>query len=188
MPPSRKHSREEIIDTACGVIEKDGVDALNARRLASELNGSVQIIYNTFNTMDELNKEVYNRIYSKYSDVMLSANDEERPYLAKGIAYVTFARDNPEFYKLLFMRKNNMNIEEFMNSDKVVDKSVISSIKKKFSLKEKDLVKFHEKVWIFSHGLSCLLATKTIYFSDKEIKDILVSTVNELFIGFKKGK
>lgn len=188
MPPSRKHSREEIIDVACSIIEKDGVDALNARRLASELNGSVQLIYNTFNTMDELNKEVYDLIYSKYSDALIKANDDERPYLAKGIAYVSFARDNPEFYKLLFMSNHNMNIEEFMNSDKVVDDNVLSSIKKKFNIKGKDLVKFHEKVWIFSHGLSCLLATKTVYFTDKEIKDILVSTVNELFIGYKRGK
>lgn len=48
---------------------------------------------------------------------------------------------------------------------------------------------FHIKVWIFTHGIACLVATKTVEFSDEEISDLLGNTVLEMLKGYKmKGE
>lgn len=95
MPPTKRFQRDEIIDTAYKIVEKEGFTSVNARRIAKELGGSVQPIYHNFATMEELNKEVFDKIYKKYQDTMKNAIDEEHPYLAKGIAYVKFAKEFP---------------------------------------------------------------------------------------------
>ena len=38
-----------------------------------------------------------------------------------GISYIKFAKDYPEFFKIIFMQKTDLNAENFVMSDKVGD-------------------------------------------------------------------
>jgi len=184
MPPLKRFQREEIIDTAYEIVKEEGLSSLNARSLAKKLGGSVQLIYHNFTDMNELIEEVKEKIHNKYKENLEQATDEKHPYLAKGMAYVKFAKDYPEFYKILFMQKSNMNLDEFFEVDKNTNENVMNSITTIFNLSEDKLKDFHTKVWIFTHGLACLTATKTVELSDKEIRKFLIETVNELFKGY----
>lgn len=185
MPPVKKFQREEIINTAYEIVKEKGLSSLNARSLAQKLGGSVQLIYHNFIDMNELVGEVREKIHKKYKENLEQATDENHPYLAKGMAYVKFAKDYPEFYKILFMEESKMNLEEFFQIDKDTNQNVMQSIIKKFDVSKEQLEDFHIKVWIFTHGLACLTATKTVRFSDEEIRKYLIETVNELFKGYK---
>ena len=48
--------------------------------------------------------------------------------------------------------------------------------------------KFHVKVWVFTHGIACLVATRTVQFTDNEIAELLESTVRQMLVGYKGGK
>ena len=187
MPRTSKFQREDIINTAYEIVKKEGFSAINVRRIAKELGCSIQPIFHNFATMEELNKEVFDKIYKKYQYTMKNAIDKEHPYLAKGIAYIKFAKEYPEFYKIIFMQESKMNIDEFIQADIEVTENVMESILKKFDISEEDIKKFHIQVWVYSHGLACLVATKTVNFSDDEIKEQLLNTVQQLFRGYKKG-
>lgn len=188
MPPIKKFEKEDIINVAYEIVRQEGFSGLNARKIAKKLKCSVQPIFHNFETMEELDRVVFDRIYSKYQDVMKQATDEEQSYLAKGIAYVKFAREYPEFYKIIFMQERDMTLEEFTQADKDVGENVMKSIIKKFDVSAKDLKEFHTKIWIFTHGLACLVATKTIQFTDEEIKQLLINTVRDIFKGYSKGR
>lgn len=187
MPQTKRFQREEIIDTTYRIVEKEGFNSVNARRIAKEIGGSVQPIYHNFATMEELNKAVFDKIYLKYQETMKQAVDIDQPYLVKGMAYIKFARKYPEFYKIIFMQESKMNLEQFIQADIKTTKNVMESITKKFDISKEDLKDFHIKIWIFTHGLACLVATKTVNFSDEEIKKFLLETVQEMFRGYKKG-
>lgn len=188
MPPIKKFSKEKIIDVTYELLKNEGIENINVRRIAKELNGSVHLIYHNFSNMDELLNEVYKKIYIKYQDIIKNAKDDNKPYLAKGLAYIKFAYEYPEFYKIIFMQESKMDIEKFMMSDIETIKNVILSINKKFDIKNEDLIEFHKKIWIFTHGLASLIVTKTINFNEEKIKKILIDTVNEMFIGYKERK
>ena len=47
--------------------------------------------------------------------------------------------------------------------------------------------KFHVKVWIFTHGIACLVATNTVEFSDEEIEKLLTESVKHMILGYKGG-
>lgn len=187
MPPTKKYQKEDIINAAYDIVKKEGLSGLNARRIAKELNCSVQPIFHNFENMEDVEKIVIEKINNDFEENVRSATDNEKPYLAKGMAYIKFARDYPEFFKILFMRKTDMSPEEFVLSDKVTTDTVIKAGQKVFGLSEAKQKDFHIKVWIFTHGIACLLATKTVYLTDKEIYDLLGSTTREMLVGFKEN-
>lgn len=188
MPPHKKFSKDNIIETSLKIIENDGENALNARSLASALGCSVQPIFHNFTSMEELIKEVYNNIYKLYEKTLLeAANSNEQSYKQTGLAYIRFAAFHSEFFKIIFMKQTNMNADTFMASGSLTD-DIIETGRKFTGLSYKEQKEFHKKVWIFTHGIACLVATKTIKINDKEIEELLSTTVTEMLEGYKKRK
>jgi AcrR family transcriptional regulator len=54
MPPKVKVTKEDIIQASVELVRKKGTDAINARTIASALNGSTQPIFSNFESMEEL--------------------------------------------------------------------------------------------------------------------------------------
>ncbi len=188
MPRQMIFTREIVINTTYQLVKKEGMQSVNARRIAKELNSSVHPIFRHFKDMEELKKVVYEKIYAKYQEYMLTGIKEEKAYKKMGIAYIKFAKDYPEFFKILFMQKTDLNAENFVMADKVGD-DVIRAGQKLTKLSFEEQKKFHVKVWIFTHGIACLVATKTVEFSDEEISKLLEKTVVEMLMGYKmKGE
>lgn len=188
MPPIKKYDREQIIITSFEITKKEGFEKLNARRIAKELNSSVNPIFNNFKNMDELKHEVYKRIYNLYKSYMLSDIDSPKAYKNMGLNYIKFAKDYPLFFKIIFMQNTELNAENFIMADdagsEIIKKGQILT-----GLSFEEQKKFHVKVWIFTHGIACLVATKTIKFSEGEISILLENTVREMLIGYlKEGK
>ncbi|MDE5539847.1 MAG: TetR family transcriptional regulator [Bacilli bacterium] len=184
MPPIVKYNREGIISASYEIAQKEGMDSINARRIAKELNCSVQPIFHNFTNMKELKKAVYDKIYQTYLEYMRKGSEEEQAYKGMGLAYINFAKYYPEFFKILFMQKTTLNAENFILADDQGDE-VIRKGQTLTGLNFESQKKFHVKVWIFTHGIACLVATQTIKISDKEIEELLKTTVMEMVKGYK---
>ena len=187
MPPVRRFQREDIINTAYEIVKKEGFKSINARRIAKELKCSIQPVFHNFETMEELNKAVYEKIYNTYKKCIMNCVDKEKPYKEMGLTYIRFARDYPEFFKVIFMKETTLNAENFMMED-TVSNEIIKAGQTFTGLSYEEQKKFHLKVWIFTHGLSCLIATKTIQISDEEIENLLLSTTRDISLGQEKEK
>lgn len=108
MPPVRKFQKEDIIKVAYDIAKEEGFASINARRIANILGCSVQPIFHNFTSMEELCRAVYDKIYSKYKEYMVNArNSKYKPYKEMGLAYIRFAADYPEFFKIIFMIRLN---------------------------------------------------------------------------------
>ena len=184
MPPSKKFQRAHIINATYEVVKNEGLQVVNARRIAKELNSSVQPIYLNFSTMEELKNAVIEKIYHTYIGYMRQGANEEKAYQGMGMAYIRFARDYPNFFKILFMTESNLSPDCFIqNDDMGNDVLQTGQIFSGLSLEEQK--KFHLKVWVFTHGIATLAATSTVNFTDEEIKELFGSTVREMLMGFK---
>lgn len=188
MPPTKKFQKKEIVDTAYEIIKKEGFEKVNARRIAKELGCSVQPIFHNFSNMEELNESVKEKIYKKYEEYMLSGINEERGYKNTGLSYIRFSKDYPEFFKIMFMQKTNLTFHNFISTDSV-DNEIIKAGQKLTGLPYNEQKEFHKKVAIFTHGLACLIATKTVEFTEQEIDELLGDAVWEMLRGMKaKGE
>lgn len=187
MPKQMIFTKEVVLDTAYKLVKTEGMESINARRIAKELNASVHPIFRHFKDMEELKKAVYEKIYAKYKEYMLSGVNKEKAYKKMGLSYIKFAKDYPEFFKIIFMQKTNLNAENFIMADSASD-AVIKAGQELTKLSFEEQKKFHEKVWIFTHGIACLVATNTIKITEKEISDLLGNTVLELLEGQNKRR
>ena len=109
MPPKVLFTKEEITDAAVRVVRKKGSSALTARSLAAELGCSVKPIFGAFKNMDEVRSEVIKASEKIYRDRLAQAEKDGKnpPYKSAGLAYIKFAKEEKELFKLLFMRSRS---------------------------------------------------------------------------------
>lgn len=184
MPPIKRIQRADIISCALKLLEKEDITSLNARRIARELNVSVQPIFYNFTSMEDLKKEVYDAVYQIYQNYMKEGSKESNSYKGMGLSYIRFAKDYPNYFRLIFMQETTMSPESLITNDSLGNDVIQKGMELTgFSYeKQKD---FHVRVWIFTHGLATLVATNTISIQDEEIESLLEGTVREMIIGRK---
>lgn len=188
MPPKFKFTKDEIISAALNLVRKNGMSALTARALAEELGCSVKPIFGLFKNMDELQQAVFSAAQNLYQSYLQgSVTKGEYPtYKSAGMAYIRFAKEEKELFKLLFMRdRRNEKIEE--NREEV--RQFIDLIMQKLGVSEDEAYMFHLEMWIYVHGIATMLATSYLEWSDTLVSE----TLTDIFTGLKhrylqKGK
>lgn len=157
MPPKCRFTREEIIQAALDLTAEKGVGALTARGLAQRLGSSAKPIFGLFANMEEVQQEVLkaaDRHYQAYLQEDMSAG-QYPPYKASGMAYIRFAREQKELFKLLFMRDRTH--EEKAAGDEL--EALLGLIQKNMGLSRDDAYRFHLEMWIYVHGIATMIAT-----------------------------
>lgn len=157
MPPKCRFTREEIIQAALDLTAEKGVGALTARGLAQRLGSSAKPIFGLFANMEEVQQEVVkaaNLGYQEYLRQDMSAG-RYPPYKASGMAYIRFAREQKELFKLLFMRDRTH--EEKAAGDEL--EALLGLIQKNMGLSRDDAYRFHLEMWIYVHGIATMIAT-----------------------------
>lgn len=101
-----------------------------------------------------------------------------------GLSYIRFARDYPNFFKLLFMAKSRLSPHDFIVKDDMGN-GILRQGQSFSGLTGEQQKAFHLKVWVFTHGIATLAATDTVKFTDDEIRELLAATTREMLIGFR---
>ena len=109
MPPKFKFTREEITQAALKVTRQNGMSGLTARALAEKLGCSSKPIFGLFRNMEEVQQEVMRGAQALYQSYLKEDMEKGKypPYKASGMAYIRFAKEEKELFKLLFMRNRS---------------------------------------------------------------------------------
>ena len=158
MPPKFKFTREEITQAALKVTRQNGMSGLTARALAEKLGCSSKPIFGLFRNMEEVQQEVIRGAHALYQSYLKEDMEKGKypPYKASGMAYIRFAKEEKELFKLLFMRNRS---QEKIDENKEEIKPLIEIIKKNLKLSEEDAYMFHLEMWLYVHGIATMIAT-----------------------------
>lgn len=176
MPPTVRFTRDAVLHAACQLMRREGMEALNARAIAKELGGSTQPIFRLFTNMEDLHRELIlyvARQFQAHAEADMAQSDS--PYIQLCTTYLLYGRDEPELFKLLFMRDR---VSEGQYSDQTNFDLVFNIIKKETSLDDETALRFFERTWLFVHGLAVCIATKYIPCQDERY---LISMVREAY-------
>lgn len=176
MPPTVRFTRDAVLNAACQLMRREGMDALNARAIAKELGGSTQPIFRLFTNMEDLHRELIlyvTRQFQAHAEADMAQSDS--PYIQLCTTYLLYGRDEPELFKLLFMRDR---VSEGQYSDQTNFDLVFNIIKKETPLDDETALRFFERTWLFIHGLAVCIATKYIPCQDERY---LISMVKEAY-------
>lgn len=176
MPPTVRFTRDAVLHAACQLMRREGMEALNARAIAKELGGSTQPIFRLFTNMEDLHRELIlyvARQFQAHAEEDMAQSDS--PYIQLCTTYLLYGRDEPELFKLLFMRDR---VSEGQYSDQTNFDLVFNIIKKETRLDDETALRFFERTWLFIHGLAVCIATKYIPCQDERY---LISMVKEAY-------
>lgn len=176
MPPTVRFTRDAVLHAACQLMRREGIEALNARAIAKELGGSTQPIFRLFTNMEDLHRELIlyvARQFQAHAEADMAQSDS--PYIQLCTTYLLYGRDEPELFKLLFMRDR---VSDGEYSDQTNFDLVFNIIKKETPLDDETALRFFERTWLFIHGLAVCIATKYIPCQDERY---LISMVKEAY-------
>lgn len=103
-PAAKQELREKILREAVHLFADEGYAAFTMRKLAQRIGYTATTIYAYFENKDELMYAIITAGYETLRDY-LTVNEREpvARLHAIGRAYLDFAFENPELYKLMFM-------------------------------------------------------------------------------------
>ena len=106
MPRSYMFTKEQVLDAAIELTREKGFSAVSARSLGDRLGTTSRPIFSHFENMADVQKGIIsaaNTLYQSFREKEI-ASGKYVPYKASGMAYIRFAKEEKELFKLLFMR------------------------------------------------------------------------------------
>ena len=187
MPPARKITKEDIIKKSLSIVNEEGLTSLNARRLAKELMCSTQPIFSQFKNMEELNSAVVDEIYHIFDKYMLKENYNHLVYKDIGLNYIHFAKEYPNYFKILFQIDKKLKARSFVELTGP-SKRIFETIQKQTGLSNEEVTKFHIKMWFYVNGIANLVSNNTCEFTDIDLDNFLKEQyLSMLLYEYKKG-
>ena len=181
MPPKVKVTREDIINAAVEIVRSSGEKAINARTVASALQCSTQPVFSNFATMEELRLAVVEKVDAmcrEYTQKVVETGAYP-VYKATGMAYIQFAQEEKELFKLLYMRDRSQE-QEPMAADLTQEMEDI--VRENTGLNGMQTQLFHLEMWAFVHGIAAMFATG---FLDLDM-ELVSKMLTDAYQGLKK--
>lgn len=181
MSPRIKITKEEILRTAVDIVRKQGEGALNARNLAAALNCSTQPIFSNYANMELLRQAVLGEAYALCQSYIRREQEtgEFPPYKASGMAYIRFAQEEKELFKLLYLcDRGGAPIPE----DDAINLQAYETVQQNTGLNTELTKLFHLEMWVYVHGIATMSATG---FLDLE-RELVSRMLSDSYLSLKK--
>ncbi|NLI21159.1 MAG: TetR/AcrR family transcriptional regulator [Clostridiales bacterium] len=173
MPPKIQYTKGDLLQAAFRLTRAQGLSAVNARAVARELGCSTQPIFRAFHSMEDIRREMLRMAADVYQAYLLRGNDlAPKPYLGSGMAYILFAREERELFRLLFMRDRLSEGDADPAQDQTLE-YVLGLVMQSTGLDRGRALAFHRHLWVFTHGLAAMVATRYLKLEDAEVMNLL---------------
>ena len=186
MPREFLFTKDEIIKAALDLTREKGFSAVSARALGEKLGTSSRPVFGRFENMADVQKaiiEAANKLYQDYRKNEI-ASGKYVPYKASGMAYIRFAREEKELFKLLFMRDRS---KEQVKEDPEEMNALVELIAKQVGIDKESATAFYLEMWAYTHGIAAMVATNYRDLDEEFASRALTDMYEGLKYRFKKG-
>lgn len=183
MPPKSKFTKKEIAAAAFEIASKDGIAAVTARSVGEKLGSSARPIFTVFKSMDEVIQEVIVSARALYNEYIKEGLKNEIHFKGVGTQYIKFSIEQPKLFQLLFMSERADHLT--INSIPVIDDNyddILSSITDQYGVDKDTALSLYRHLWVYTHGIASLCATKTLEFKGEEISEMMTDVFIALLI------
>ena len=185
MPPKAKYTKEQIRDIAYEMVKEQGEDSLTARNLATRLRTSTAPIFTAFSGIEEVQNEVKKKAWALYCEYIKEGMKSEIPFKGTGLMYIRFAKDEPNLFKMLFMKGvREDNPTHYFPSGDTNEPMVRGEVENKYGLDEERARKLYNHLSVYVHGIAVMCAVGGCVFTDDDISRM----ISEVFMALTKGE
>ncbi len=190
MPPKAKFTKEQITAEALAIVRENGMEALTARTLAKKLESSACPIFTVFENMEEVQQEVLEAVKALYKEYVERGLKEDIAFKGVGTQYILFAVKEPKLFQILFMSEKS-TLPTVQKVLPLIDESygqILASITDGYGISVEKAEKLYRHLWIYSHGIAALCATKMCSFTGEEISQMMTEVFVSLLKNTKEEK
>ena len=184
MPPKAKFTKAQITEAAFGILREEGMENLTARALGAKLGSSACPIFTAFANMEEVQQSAIAAAKALYKEYVEKGLSETPAFKGVGMQYIQFAVHEPKLFRRLFMTEQT-TVPDFDRVLPLIDQSyaeVLASIAENYGVTNTAAQRLYSHLWIYTHGIASLCATKMCRFTEEEISDFLT----EVFVSLLK--
>lgn len=166
-------TKKEILNAAFQMARQEGISQVSARTLAAKAGCSTQPIFRLYKNMEELGSEVYGRAIDFFGEYYENfPKMHNTPFVDLGLAYIRFAQEEQQLFKLLFVSENRhgKSLYDLLNGDKG---TVVKEINNAKLFGCKDPSGMFMRMWIFIHGAACMSLTDDYDLPEEETVKLL---------------
>ncbi|MBQ8569815.1 MAG: TetR/AcrR family transcriptional regulator [Oscillospiraceae bacterium] len=185
MPPKLQITKDMIINAGIGLIRQYGEEALNVRRIASELKCSTQPVMYQFATVDELKSEIYSAADKYHSEYILSADPQtDDPMLSIGMNYIRFAYEEKKLFRFLFQSDKyaNSGISELIDNSDIAP--VFDILSQETGLSHEQSKDAFSALFLTVHGIASLLANNSMEYDagyfEKTLTNVFMGVIGAI--------
>lgn len=185
MPPKAKFTKEEIVEAALNIVKTNGFEALTSRELGTRLGSSARPVFTVFKNMEEVQQAVTEAAKTLYKEYVNKGLRSEHPFKGVGTQYILFSLKEPKLFQCLFMTEQPQ-IPDLSGVLPLIEESyeeILLSIQDEYGINKSLAEKLYRHLWIYTHGIATLCATKMCRFTDTEIS----SMITEVFTSILKN-
>lgn len=188
MPPKKKYTKKQIIDTAFELAKIEGIEGLTARKVADQLGSSVAPIYVNFNDIEDLKKAVAHKVFNVSREMSKEKVTGDK-FLDIGIASLRFAKEYSVLIQELVLKKNDY----MKDYDQELGNQIIQQMKNDPNLNNfnnEELMMILLKMRIFQLGLSVMIANDLLpeEFDEETQIDLLSSMGSDIITATRLHK
>lgn len=196
MPPKARFTREEIIEAAFQIARSGGLDMITARELGKRLGSSARPIFTVFESMEEVKAAVIARAKGLYRHYVENGLQKTTAFKGVGVAYITFAIEEPKLFALLFMNAGSVmdtgeeqtDVNAILPVIEASYEEILQSVQEPYGLSREAADRIYQHLWTYTHGIATMCATKLCSYTMEEIVDRMTEVFKSLMIVEKMGE
>lgn len=179
MPPKTRITKELIIEKSFEITKSEGIENLNARYLAKQLNCSTMPIFKVFNDMNELKFELKKKIDAYYNDFILAHLDKNNYLYTMSFAYIDFAIKEKNLFGALFVNEfiKTRSIEEVVHS--AWNRETIEYSAQQFGITIKESEILYRDIRFYTHGIATQIYGGNMALKEEGIQTLLKNAINK---------
>ncbi len=154
------YSREQIMEAAFELVRENGWSAVSTRAIAKKIGSSTMPIYSHVNSVEELEIELQTKARNMLKTYQLRQYTEHA-LLNLAFGYVTFARDEKQLFRFIYLeRPRRLDLEKMQEaresffSEFGEDSEAGKALKDLKAAGHEALIQY---TWVFTHGLAMLV-------------------------------
>lgn len=197
MPPRQKYSSENVIEAAFQIVRRTGWEGLSARAIAKELDSSTRPVYDHFQSMKHIEKEVVRKALATFVEY-ISRDRTGDKWLDQALGYITFAGEEKHLFRCINDEAHIGYQREFARQHWLKLRDQLSDDTRFQSLPAETVNRIRAVRWFLVHGISFLAANGWMDFESPDqslmksdvtgmsLKELLAKANDAIYEGFKK--
>ena len=148
-------TKEKIIAAAIELIRSNGPDSLSARNLTVALGSGASPIFSSFGSMDGLKQAVLAEVKHHFHHRIETGFSLNPPFKGFGLAFVWFAMDEPQLYKLIMSNPGQAaSFEDYIDKHVGFKEECLAAICKSLGLQDRDAEMLYYQMLLVAMGLA----------------------------------